>query len=510
MIYVSRRGRNQKGGRSERVLNNFYNQHTVFYNPESISEAARFFQTCTDLKRDGRNLRILIDQSGYFERIGNDQSREIKDSSEIESYPKKEIISVVVSPVNFEKKLEISGSDMLAVVDGGVKVSDFVETVRKEGLFFPAGNLLFDNITMAQMVDDGYISDLESSYGRLREYILSLKIVTPAGEEISSGSHSVKDVTGYNITGFVYGANGRCGLVAKIVTKLIPVYKYTKMISYGGRVKDLESFSSRINFEVGSVNQTIYYADSLSIVYESEECGVKALAEKEQTRPKISFTKTEVEAVLTVRLESGSEDALGYAEDSIDKIIVSNEVNAEKIFESELTGRNIIEGMFQNGEEYAAAIHVSFYPKADAEYPIKGIFWKSFNPQRIHYILPCRKDTRFCDLRRTEIGRFLGESDLNFTGLKVECIAPICNLLEKLPVDDERLTEYIFQAEDMKDVKISEILNDPNFPFYGDSGMDNVKESLSPGMGDETNRINVRELNSRLLRLFDPERIIKK
>jgi glycolate oxidase len=212
-------------------------------------------------------VRLLVDSGNYFTRIGNDELRVIKDSSEIEAFSEEEKIEVVVSPPQFERILEISGSDMLAVVDGGVKVSEFVEAIRKEGLYFPAGTLLFDNITMAQMIDDGFVSDLESGFGRLREYILSLEIVTSAGEVISSGSRSVKDVTGYNITGFVYGAMGRCGLVTKVVTKLIPIYEHKRMAAYGGNANVLERLSSRINFGVGSVCQTIYYAGSLTHIY---------------------------------------------------------------------------------------------------------------------------------------------------------------------------------------------------------------------------------------------------
>ncbi|MCD6379687.1 FAD-binding oxidoreductase [bacterium] len=460
-------------------------------------------------------MRLLVDSGNYFTRTGNDELRVIRNSSEIEVFPEEEKIEIIVSPPQSERILEISGSDMIAVVDGGVKVSEFVDAIEKEGLFFPVGTLLFDNITMAQMIDDGFISDLESGFGRLREYILSLEIVTSAGEVISSGSRSVKDVTGYNITGFVYGAMGRCGLVTKVVAKLIPIFEYTRMIAYSGNLNILERLSSRINFEVGSVCQTIYYTESLAHIYEAGEWGDDTITVKQRSGPNknISFTKTELEAVLTVRLESGSEDALGRAEDTIEKIVASNSVGVQRVHESELTGRTIIDRLLKTDEECVAAIHISFYLQADVESPVGGLVWENLYPRRIHYVLPCREETRLCDLRRTGISRYLCESGWNLTGLRVECIVPIGNSLEKLPVGDERLIEYLFRSKDTEDVKIAEILKDVFLFFYGDSYRDesegdSVNESFSTRESGQINRNNVRRLNSRLLRLFDPERII--
>ena len=493
------------------------NKERVFlYNPADISEAVSFFEVCAKLKKNGRDISVLVDSSGYFTRIGNGELAVIKKSCEIEAFSEKGEIIIVLSPVNLERIMEISVSDMLAVVDGGVRVSEFNEAIRKEGLLFPTGTLLYNNITMAQLVDDGFVSCLESGFGGLREYILSIDIVTAAGEIISPGSHSVKDVTGYNITGFVYGAMGRCGLVTKIVTRLIPACEYSRIVTYGGKGRVLEKLSSIVNLEVGPVSQTIYYAESLALVCKKGKLNGGVIPPGKEGSPakkRIPFNTGKTKAVLAVRLESGNEETLGSAEDIIEKIIISNGLEADKIIESELKERNIVGELFEAVEECAAAIHISFYHQGDLEPPVGGVVWKTLYPHRIHYLLPCRKDTKLSDLRKTAVSSFLDELEWDLSGLRVECIVIRDNSLEKLPVGDERLIEYVFSSKEMEDVKIADILKDVYVFFYGNSyreERESVFETVQP-LNDKNAKVDkksIHKLNSRLLRLFDPERII--
>ena len=64
--------------------------------------------------------------------------------------------------------------------------------------------------------------DAESTPNGLREYILSVELVTGAGERVRFGSRSVKDVAGYEVIGLLLGSGGRYGMITEATLRLIP------------------------------------------------------------------------------------------------------------------------------------------------------------------------------------------------------------------------------------------------------------------------------------------------
>jgi FAD/FMN-containing dehydrogenase len=63
---------------------------------------------------------------------------------------------------------------------------------------------------------------VSEEYGGLREYILSVELVTGAGEIVHFGSRSVKDVAGYEVIGMLLGGGGRYGMITEVTLRLIP------------------------------------------------------------------------------------------------------------------------------------------------------------------------------------------------------------------------------------------------------------------------------------------------
>jgi len=52
--------------------------------------------------------------------------------------------------------------------------------------------------------------------------VLSLELVTGAGEKVHFGSRSVKDVAGYEVIGLLLGGGGRYGMITEVTLRLIP------------------------------------------------------------------------------------------------------------------------------------------------------------------------------------------------------------------------------------------------------------------------------------------------
>ncbi len=252
---------------------------TAIYIPESPEQAARFFSGITELKAGGSNVSVSfngLDETGP-DRYSGDQgvSELLKRAAD---YGEDKRFHVVISNERFSEIREVSKPDLLVVAGGGATLGGLREAAASEGLFLPFDQDLFDeNTTLAQLVMNGAASRWESGYGGLRESILSLGIVTPSGDIIHSGSHSVKDVAGYEITGFVSGAGGRCGMIHSITMRLLPRPRTVSFLVFSGDPVELEPVAKNIFRMVAPVSTEIYHGDAAKLMAGDREIGGRSL-----------------------------------------------------------------------------------------------------------------------------------------------------------------------------------------------------------------------------------------
>jgi hypothetical protein len=196
----------------------------LFFSPKDAAEAAGILRGCSARKAEGRRIAVGVLESPFKPAAWLSAAELGAVSSEraFESIGASDEALVIVSHARMDRIREISTSDLLAVVEGGVKFGAFIDSTTKAGLYFPhEPDALLRDATVAEVIMDGTIFAAEGRFGGLREYILSLEIVTPAGEIIRTGSRSVKDVTGYDIAGFVLGEGGLCGMIASVTLRLL-------------------------------------------------------------------------------------------------------------------------------------------------------------------------------------------------------------------------------------------------------------------------------------------------
>jgi hypothetical protein len=206
----------------------------LFYSPHDAREAAGLLRGCTKLKGDGRAIEVGVLESPFKPAgwIGAAEAADTRGgagmsgadlSAAIGSLGASDKALVVLSHENMNKVREVSRTDLLAVVEGGVPFGAFIEEAAGAGLYFPhEPDALMSGATVAELIMDGTIFATEGRFGGLREYILSLEIVTPAGEIIKTGSRSIKDVAGYDIPGLVLGSGGLCGMISSVTFRLLP------------------------------------------------------------------------------------------------------------------------------------------------------------------------------------------------------------------------------------------------------------------------------------------------
>jgi FAD/FMN-containing dehydrogenase len=191
--------------------------------PRNAEEAAGIFRAVSAAAEAGRKIRAGILESPFRPAAGVDLPAAHSSIDEIVRSADAEETLVLLSHAAMDRIHEVSAKDFLAVVGGGVRFGELVDAVGKAGLYFPHEHgAATRDATVAGIIMAGATFRTEGRYGRLREYLLSLELATPSGEVIRTGSRSVKDVTGYDLTGFLIGQGGVCGMIAKVTIRLLP------------------------------------------------------------------------------------------------------------------------------------------------------------------------------------------------------------------------------------------------------------------------------------------------
>jgi len=129
---------------------------------------------------------------------------------------------IVMSMNNMNKVLEVSKSEMIAVVQPGVTNLSLDQLVEKEGLRFvpDPGSRNVSTIGGNVATSAGGLRGLK--YGTTRNYILGLEAVLGTGEVIRTGGRLVKDVAGYDVTRLLVGSEGTLAVFTEITVALAP------------------------------------------------------------------------------------------------------------------------------------------------------------------------------------------------------------------------------------------------------------------------------------------------
>lgn len=455
----------------------------LIYDPQSEDAAVELFRTLSRLKTGGAQVRALVDSSCRYRKTREDGGAPgtVSGLDEIGEAAENGDITLITSPSGFTEIEEISERDMIAVCGGGVSLEALDNALREKGLYFPVGEPLYGGLTIAQLIDDGYVSDVERAYGGLREYILSSDIVTPEGEVLSPGSRAIKDVTGYDMIGFFFGAFGRCGLLTRVIVRLLPRYEERSRIVYMGKVGELKKRAARVNAETGSARMAIYYGGE--------------------------GPEEDHEASLSIIVEAGSAKELERVNERIVEVAGNGEGGSFGAGRESLSGRNVIEGLFKGSTAAEAVIIISFDASRNIDAPLSGMAWRTLYPDRYYYIFPCFKGTAVGDIRSWQVARFIRENWSRIPRLRVECAVSRTGEAEKAPVGMYRLIELLFMREGAEGTEISSVIERTiSGDIYADGGFYHTRESALLRHGDSGSAES--RLEAGLFSLFDPAGII--
>ncbi|MGD9044707.1 MAG: FAD-linked oxidase C-terminal domain-containing protein [Desulfobacterales bacterium] len=127
--------------------------------------------------------------------------------------------------------LQISIDDRQVVVQPGVVFDELNQALAPYGFFFPPNPASGKVSTIGGNVATNAGGIKGAKYGTTRDYVLDLEVVLPTGEVLHTGSHTMKCVSGYDLTRLFVGSEGTLGVVTEITLKINPTPQATTTCS---------------------------------------------------------------------------------------------------------------------------------------------------------------------------------------------------------------------------------------------------------------------------------------
>jgi glycolate oxidase len=130
---------------------------------------------------------------------------------------------IVLVLTRMTQVVEVSGDELLAVVQAGVTTSTLADAASARGLLYPPdpGSRTVSTVGGNVATCAGGLRGLK--YGVTRNYVLGLEVVLPTGEVIRTGGRLWKDVAGYDLTRLLTGSEGTLGVITEVTVGLLPM-----------------------------------------------------------------------------------------------------------------------------------------------------------------------------------------------------------------------------------------------------------------------------------------------
>ncbi|MCR4880848.1 MAG: FAD-binding protein [bacterium] len=137
---------------------------------------------------------------------------------------------IVICTNKMNNILDFDIQNQTIKVQTGVIVGDMQAFVEKNGLFYPPDPSNLKVSTIGGSLAMSSSGSRTFKYGGTKDYVLDLTVVLSTGEIIKTGSNTIKNATGYNLTQLFVGSEGTLGIITEATFRLIPKPENTNLL----------------------------------------------------------------------------------------------------------------------------------------------------------------------------------------------------------------------------------------------------------------------------------------
>lgn len=130
---------------------------------------------------------------------------------------------LIISLAAMNRIVEIDPAQRIAVVQPGVITAELDAAAREHGLFYAPDPASARTCTIGGNIATNAGGLRCVAHGVTRDAVAALEVVLASGEVMRTGSRTVKDVVGLDLTSLIVGSEGTLGVVTEATVRLTPV-----------------------------------------------------------------------------------------------------------------------------------------------------------------------------------------------------------------------------------------------------------------------------------------------
>ena len=113
--------------------------------------------------------------------------------------------------------------DMTATVQAGMSLSEFQSRLAKAGQWLPVDPPHPQAVTIGELLACNLNGPRRFGCGTIRDWVIGMAVVLPAGRLIRNGGKVVKNVAGFDLCRLFVGAKNELGIIVEAAFKLLPM-----------------------------------------------------------------------------------------------------------------------------------------------------------------------------------------------------------------------------------------------------------------------------------------------
>ncbi len=113
-----------------------------------------------------------------------------------------------------------------AIVQPGVITEVLQNSVADKGLLYAVDPASRGACTIGGNLAENSGGPRAVKYGVTKDWVLNLEVVLADGKVIETGANTLKNSTGYNLTGLMVGSEGTLGIITQATLKLLPLPEF--------------------------------------------------------------------------------------------------------------------------------------------------------------------------------------------------------------------------------------------------------------------------------------------